>query len=311
MWLLLTAASGLTTTVELQIDNRPVTVAFPSCANTTVNGSVPLIISLHAWGTTAAKQQGVDNFAEYATPESCFVTAYPQGFKRAWGPAGLAGFSWNAGGCCPDASDDKVDDVLFAQHIVQTVRARFPVVHPTQLFISGLSNGGMMANRLACELDGITAVAAVSGPLINGTAKIGEPFACERRVPLLHIHGLKDPIVPFGGCNSTWNPPGSHACKALHQVTKMGAFPSVEAYIERWRERNGVATATARLGFQNGTVSCQSWGDTAASNVTLCVASDEGHAWPGDSTLCSVGMFRCTLDMDASAAILAFFGTLR
>jgi poly(3-hydroxybutyrate) depolymerase len=174
---------------------------------------------------------------------------------------GLAGFSWNAGGCCPYASNSTdADDVGFVRNLTSVLRARYggggsgsgggsdgagdgagsiassgaagtagaagkgmvgtsvagvangaAGIRQDTLFLSGISNGGMMVNRLACELDGnasVTAVAAVSGPLVNAThPEDGDSFQCphgNKPVPLLHIHGHKDPVVPFGGCNTTY-----------------------------------------------------------------------------------------------------------
>jgi len=252
-------------------------------------------------------RRSLDQFADKAAEVgACFAFAYPQGKQRAWGPFGLAGWSWNSGGCCPNANDEKVDDVAFVRDLVALVRQQHPVVDRSQLFLSGVSNGGMMVNRLACELENVTAVAAVSGPVVNGTDTVGEPFTCERTVPILHIHGHKDPIVPFGGCNSTWASYGMD-CVGLHKMHPIAAFPPVTTYIEGWRARNGVTAAPPTPRFRNGTVACQSWGSDPARNVTLCVAANEGHAWPGADELCFLPPARCTFDMDASREILRFF----
>ena len=288
----------------IDVHGREVALVMPAC--TATRAAVPLVVSFHAWGTTASfQEQHVDRFPE-VSGAGCFAFAYPQGLQRAWGAFGLAGYSWNAGGCCPNANDDKVDDVQFVSALVALVRARFSVVDRSLLFVAGVSNGGMMVNRLACELDGVTAMASISGPLINGTDFVGVPFQCDRSLPILHIHGHKDPIVPFGGCNSTWASYGFE-CIGLHKMHPIANFPAVEQYIDDWRSRNGVMDAAPTLGFSNGTVGCQSWGDKAAHNVTLCVAADEGHAWPGSTSFCMLPPARCTLDMDASRHILEFF----
>ena len=99
----------------------------------------------------------------------------------------LSPHRWNAGGCCPNESKDGVDDVSFTRLLVSVFRARYNL-DDSMLFISGVSNGGMMANRLACTVDGVTAFAAVSGPLTNGTSESGESFQCSRKVPFLHTY---------------------------------------------------------------------------------------------------------------------------
>ena len=102
-----------------------------------------------------------------------------------------------------------------------------------------------------------------------------------------------------------------HMCYYMRKLFHLGDFPNIPTYIAEWRVRNGIPQSTTPVpGFRNGTVSCESWGAKPGDNVTLCVAADEGHAWPGDTTLCSVGPFKCTLDMQASAHILQFFANI-
>lgn len=76
----------------VMVGNRPVLAIVPACARE-ANSTVPLVVSFHAWGTTAAIQQNVDNFASHLAPGRCFVVAYPQGLEKAWGPFGVTGFS--------------------------------------------------------------------------------------------------------------------------------------------------------------------------------------------------------------------------
>ena len=203
--MLIAALLATPTSEVIDVNGRNVTAVIPECAQSAAAGSVPLVVSLHAWGSTSASQQRVDRFADFTNAQKCFAFAYPEGEERAWGPFGVSGFAWNAGGCCPKASDDKVNDVSFAGDLVTAFRARYASLHPSQLFIAGVSNGGMFATRLGCELEGVTAVASVAGPLVNGTAELGEYVRCARAPPLMHVHGLRDPVVPFGGCNATWS----------------------------------------------------------------------------------------------------------
>jgi len=121
----------------IDVHGREVALVIPACA--AARAAVPLVISFHAWGTTASfQEEHVDRFPE-VSGAGCFAFAYPQGLQRAWGPFGLAGYSWNAGGCCPNANDDAVDDVQFVDDLVTLVRARFSVVDRSLLFVTGVS----------------------------------------------------------------------------------------------------------------------------------------------------------------------------
>ena len=314
-------ALGLDAVVE--VDDRAVVVHIPECAAAAPNASLPLVLSLHAWGSDAATQQTVDNFGALSEV-GCFAVAWPQGLKHGWGPF-VAGYQWNAGGCCPDPRGGitGIDDVTFLSDVMDALRDTYPdTIHPTLNFVTGISNGGMMTNRLACELgERVTAIAPVSGSVVNGTDEVGEPFECAsaRPIPVLHFHGASDPIVPYGGCNATWSsfcePLSGCTCLEMHAMVDFADFAPVVESIDGWRAINGVLDgAAARVSFENGTVTCTTFGDSAATNVTLCVAADEGHAWPGtpDSvSTCEAPMFHCTQDIDASAQIWAFFGSVR
>jgi hypothetical protein len=143
-----------------------------------------------------------------------------------------------------------------------------------------------MTNRFACEFKSrleqmqpipdiqLVAVAAVSGPLVNGTENEDEQtFSCDNvTMPILHIHGTADPIVPFGGCNSTWSS-YKEDCPSLHHLAKFAPFPDVDDYISDWRMRNGVHESREQVTYQNNSVSCSSWGSDPLQNVTLCVAT--------------------------------------
>ena len=302
---------GAGTWKTLAVGKRSIDAYTPACAATAPN-SVELVISLHAWAQTANAMKKLDRFAALADRE-CFVVAYPQGLRRAASLFGLMGYSWNAGGCCPKASEEEVDDVAYIAESVQVLRSSYSRLVRDRAFHVGMSNGGMMVNRLACELpaDLLTAIASVSGPLVNGTGAVGEPFACRSAVPILHMHGDADSVVPFGGCNATWTSYGK-LCIWLHDMgLQLAAFPPILDYVAAWRVRNGVLDAPPVTSFSNGTVTCTAWAPRTRqqANVTLCVVGGEGHAWPGmrPQAACRMPGFHCNNDMDATAEIWAFF----
>lgn len=283
------------------VDERSVDAYIPKCAG----AASPLILSLHAWGTHASLQKEVDRFPDYQGSE-CAVILYPQGKTRGYLFA-FVGFSWNAGGCCPSANDEHTNDVSFLQNVITAALSKFAT--SKDVFVVGVSNGGMMANRLACADSRIRAFVSVSGPLMNGTTGDDktETFDCNRSVPMLHFHGLGDPVVPYGGCSMT---SGGKDCEALEKMSygRIAPMPAVADYIAAWRSRNGLGLdGNGAITFLNGTATCTSWGQTS-SNVTLCTLQNEGHAWPGICNWMNIGtMLKCTLDVDASAQSLEFF----
>ena len=63
----------------------------------------------------------------------------------------------NAGSCCGSAVSQGVDDVGFVNAMIDAVDAAY-CVDPKRVYAAGFSNGGMLSNRLACELGDRVAV---------------------------------------------------------------------------------------------------------------------------------------------------------
>lgn len=155
---------------------------------------------------------------------SGWVVVFPNGYSRLGGR--LA--TWNAGLCCGAARDTGSDDVGFLRAVVADVQRRLDV-DPARVFATGMSNGGMMAYRLACEAsDLFRAVAAVAGT--DGTADC-RPV---RPVPVFHIHAKDDDRVLFSG--------GSGSASDTH-----ADFVSVAATVDKWARLNRCNGPTQRV----------------------------------------------------------------
>src|SRR5438552_2543522 len=141
----------------------------------------PLVVVLHGgFGSAGQAEQayGWDDLAD----RHGFLVAYPDGVGR----------SWNAGWCCGAARTHAVDDVGFVGGLVAEIAAG-DGVDPRRVFAAGVSNGGMLAYRIACDSPGLlAAIGVVAGTMVCDCLQ-------PRSVSLLHIHGLEDRSVPFWG----------------------------------------------------------------------------------------------------------------
>jgi polyhydroxybutyrate depolymerase len=64
-----------------------------------------------------------------------------------------------------------------------------------RVYFTGLSNGGAMSHRIACELsDRVTAIAAVGGANQFSTAAPCDP---QLPVAVMQIHGTEDPCWTY------------------------------------------------------------------------------------------------------------------
>ena len=111
---------------------------------------------------------------------------------------------WNATDLCCGRSDSKPDDVAYLSGLVEEVGERVSI---ERIFAVGLSNGGFMSYRLACEsLPGLTAIVVLGGSSFN------DPTRCDsaRPVSVLHVHGTGDTIIKFEGGMNPGLGEGSH-----------------------------------------------------------------------------------------------------
>lgn len=251
------AASGLQ---ELQVQGRKVLVHLP--AGRDAAQPAPLVLALHGGGGHAehmAENYGLQRKAD----EAGFIVAFPNGHSKL--PGGKFA-TWNAGGCCGDARDKGIDDVGFLREVVKALSQRYRV-DASRVFATGMSNGGMMSHRLACEAaDVFRAVAAVAGTEATDRCTPSRPIA------VLHIHARDDTHVLFNG--------GAGA-DAFRDTSKVMDFVSVPDTISRWVQRNHCTAAPQRTLDAPGATCETTRGCAGGVSVQLCVTDTGGHSWPG------------------------------
>jgi polyhydroxybutyrate depolymerase len=212
-----------------------------------------LVVVLHGGFGTGAQARASLGWDAEADAER-FVVAYPDGIDR----------SWNAGTCCGRAQRDHVDDVRFLGAVIDRV-TKAEGVNPDLVYVTGISNGGMMAYRLACELPG--KVAAIGPVAATMTVACDDPAPTPTSI--LHIHGLDDRNVPFAGGVGT-------------KGVEKDARPSVPSVIERGRAIDQCVGAPPPS--TNGPVTTATSGTCAdGAEVILVTIAGAGHQWPGSS----------------------------
>lgn len=211
--------------------------------------------------------------------------------------------SWNAGGgvngwqCVSrGACQQGVDDVAFFDQLLVEV-ARVVPIDPRRVFLTGLSNGGAISHRLACERSSVVAAIATVG----GTNQFAAAGArCDARVPVLAIHGSEDPCWGYET--------GTDACAFLEPGRKVGVDDSMEG----WRARNGCAATFADAPLpdsaSDGTRSTRrTWTGCSAALERIRVEGG-GHTWPGGNQYLEPSVVgRVARDFRASDEILRFF----
>jgi polyhydroxybutyrate depolymerase len=216
----------------------------------------PLVVALHGTGGSAKQMERMYGLNEKAA-SSGFVLLYPEGIRND-GPLGLR--SWNAGQCCEDAMKKNVDDVGFISTLIDRIVADFRI-DSKRVYVTGMSNGGMMAYRLACELSHkIAAIAPVSATMMANTCNP------ERAVPVLHIHSLLDVKVPYEGGIGIRGYNFAPVDSALQVMAANAGCSNTPETVD-----DGKVIITRWTDCENG-VSIESY-----------ATHDGGHSWPGST----------------------------
>jgi len=247
-----------------------------------------LVIALHGGGTDGKTMERFSGLSE-ASERYGFVVVYPSGSGR------LKGFlTWNAGSCCAYAEKNAIDDVTFISRLIAYMIEQYHVDR-SRVYITGISNGAMMAYRLAAEIpDQIAAIAPVAGTLTIDPGTIHAPM------PIIHFHGTDDRFVPFAGGR------GSRG------VTRNSYMP-VEETIKVWERINQAVAMPPRVEelpslHNDGTRVIRYTYRTERDSQNICLYKviGGGHTWPGqphDRLL----LGRTTTEISANDLMWEFF----
>jgi len=248
----------------------------------------PVVIVLHGGGGNAANAVMMTGFDRVATRDRAIVV-YPDGTAaRARVPL----LTWNAGHCCASAMERRVDDVGFISAIIETLVASGRA-DPSRVYVTGMSNGAMMAHRLGRELSAkIAAIAPVVG------AVFGDEPPPQAAMPAFIVVGRDDQVVPGTG--------GSLQLRGLlggRSAADRDVAPAIDqaAY---WVRHNG-CREPARTGGKASSITA--WTNcTSGATVVFHTVAGNGHAWPGGQPG-RRGAAQPTKAFDATVEIWTFF----
>jgi polyhydroxybutyrate depolymerase len=235
----------------------------------------PLVFNFHGYGSNALQQMFYGDFRPIADTAG-FLVVHPQGSLDQLGNP-----HWNV-----DWGLSTVDDVGFTSALIDSLSATYDI-DPERIYSTGMSNGGFLSYKLACELsDRIAAIASVTGSM-----NVNQTLFCDPQhpMPVMEIHGTADETVPYGGSI---------------------VFASIPSVVEYWVEFNSCdsigiiqqiedtdpadgSTAEHQL-FTNG---------TNGVDVEHYRIINGGHTWPGSAF--DIGV--TNHDIDASQEIWRFF----
>lgn len=240
----------------------------------------PVVLLLHGGGGRAAGiERSTGGFSALADRHG-FIAVYPDS----------RGGHWDDG---RETITAHTDDVAFIAALLDALAADYRV-DARRVYAAGISNGGMMAMRLACELSGrFAAIATVGANLPAALAASCRPI---RAVPVVMFSGTADPLMPYAGGKVTGRVGG-----VVFSAPETAAF---------WARRNGGAASPQTRALADTDPMDGTRTDLLEfpGEVTLYRINEGGHTWPGGTQYLPARFIgKVAKDFSANEAIQAFF----
>ncbi|MFG2045230.1 alpha/beta hydrolase family esterase [Dactylosporangium sp. NPDC048998] len=211
----------------------------------------PVLLVYHGHGGNSADAAASTGFLELADREG-FLAVYPQGLPDGHGGPPM----WASAG----PVDHGIAELPATRTLLDNLAATY-CVDPTRVYATGMSNGGGMANYLACGLaDRITAIAPVVGNMYDPKDGGCRPT---RPVSILDVHAVDDPVVGYEG--STSDP-------AWH-------LPPVSTWLAGWATLNHCSPESA-VPVDTPAEQRRQWTGCAGGASIIAYRVTGGHRWP-------------------------------
>ena len=212
------------TTVSIGPSDRQANLRMPG--NHDYSRPLPVVVSLHGYsGNGLSNAAYMHHFDSIHENEHLLI--YPDGTSN-W----LGMRYWNAtDACCQNvASATPVDDVSYILGLIDEAILNYGA-DPDGVVITGLSNGGFMSHRMACEAGGsIRAIVALNGVTWDDFSKCPDTG----RPDILHVHSTADGVIAYNG-GAIWGID----------------YPSATETIGYWADRSGCDTTWTSLGTRD------------------------------------------------------------
>lgn len=289
--LLLAVATLATANGELRLthDGAERTYHLHVPASYETGSPVPLLVVLHGRSGNAARMEELTDFDSRADQHG-FMVVYPETIKGAWNYLhGISGYP------------SRPNDSEFLIKLVKTLATDYSI-DMNRVYVAGISNGGYMAQRLACY-----APERFSGFASVGAGGYGAMLVeCKEYLPvnILYIHGTDDAIVPWQG----------HWIEDMRGNRQLVAM-SIKDSLKFWSRRNHcrpeiTGEELPQTGDSPGTSvrfltarECE-----ADAEVSLYAIIGGGHNWPGNREVIPPRIAgSVNMDIHASDVIWSFF----
>jgi polyhydroxybutyrate depolymerase len=244
----------------------------------------PVVLALHGFAGNAEGLRSIAVWEPIAEREG-FVVVYPDGSSFP--------LRWNIG---PAANIPEVDDVQFIRDTIANL-STIVSIDKARIYVSGFSNGGQMAHRIACRMaDEIAAIGIVDG--IDGGML--EECMPSRAVPVMGFFGTANPLA--GVSYPIWF---QHLVNVRLEEGPPLPANVIDLWVQQWAKRNGCHMTALPLPPTTNATGIRYGGCQNDADVVLYRIEGQGHAWPGGPALPTLG--DSVSDINASEVMWAFF----
>lgn len=252
-----------------------------------------LILCLHSGGETPEnfKRTTRREFNKLSESNN-FIVGYPEALNEYWNDAREDSISLS--------HYDDIDDVGFIEKTIQYAIDTFKI-DPERVFVTGLSEGGLMTLRLACEIPKkIRGFATVAASL-----SLDQLVECnaDTTVSLMAITGTRDPISPYEGG------------QIMIEDQELGSVLAMEEAINFWKKQNGCDDKSTTKDMANRDTFDETRSEKISytdckngSKIVLIKVNNGGHTWPGGRQYeGQKNIGKTSKDFDATNEIWKFF----
>lgn len=206
----------------------------------------PLILGLPGAGQSARDFAAYTGYSRLADAERVAVA-----YATASGTRPL----WNIS----DQIPGHAQDVPYLRKVIPAI-VRAACADPARVGVTGVSNGGGMSARMACDAADLIAAAA---PVAGGYGALPDCHP-SRPVPILEIHGTADEVVPYRGKG---NP----------------VRGDVASFLAQWRALDGCSGKPRIRGISDDVQELRSARCAGGTQVVHDRVEGARHGWPGEN----------------------------
>jgi polyhydroxybutyrate depolymerase len=254
--------------------------------NFSATRQMPVVMVLHG-GQGSGEKTAQSSGMVAAADQYGFVAVFPNAGDR----------QWNDG---RSTTVSNIDDVQFIRDVLNNMK-REQGIDRSRVYVTGISNGGILVQRLACEATrDFAAYAVVAANMPSALQPSCRP---SRRAPIMFFNGTTDPLMPYNG--------GEIKRSKLLNMGAGGKVISTPSTISFWASVNGCSTpreaAMPDTAADGTRVVAESFASCSRGDVVAYRIDGGGHTWPGSNTRETRVTGKISKDISATSLMLGFF----